>query len=361
MRGAALALFACICQCGIANAQPYPSRPITITVTAAPGGVTDVAGRAVGQRLSEAWGQQVVIENKGGGAHALGAASVAKAAPDGYSLLIAEAGTFVINPTLYGSGKLPYDAEKDFTPINGLVRIHQALLGHPSLPAKNVSELIALARRKPGELTYGTAGVGSAPHMNMVLFESMAGIKLQSVHYRGAMPALTDVIAGHVDLMSISVSLALPASRAGEVKIFGIGSPARLAVAPDIPTVAESGLAGYEASTWFGLFAPAGTARDIVMKINGEVEKLLADPVFQEKFLAPQMFEPMASSPGHSPRISTSKPRSGAISSASASFRSITEAYHIIPARKPCSPLDRISGVRCAPAFGCTTADEPAD
>jgi tripartite-type tricarboxylate transporter receptor subunit TctC len=292
-----LALLASICLSAIANAQSYPTRPITITVTAAAGGVTDVVARAVGQRLSEGWGQQVIIENKGGGAHALGAASVARAAPDGYALLIAEAGTFVVNPTLYGKGKLPYNEEKDFAPITGLVRINQALLGHPSVAAANVSELIALARSKPGELTYGTAGVGSAPHMNMVLFESMAGMQLQPVHYRGAVPALTDVIAGHIDLMSISVSLALPALRAGEVKIFGISSDKRLAAAPEIPTVAESGLAGYEASTWFGLFAPAATPRDIVMKINGEVAKLLADPAFGEKFLAPQMFEPMASSP----------------------------------------------------------------
>ena len=297
MRGAALALFACICHCGIANAQPYPSRTITITVTAAPGGVTDVVARAIGQRLSEAWGQQVVIENKGGAAHVVGAQSVAKAAPDGYSLLVAEAGTFTINPTLYGNGKLPYDEEKDFIPITGIVRINQALLGHPSLPANDVRELIELAHKTPGELTYGTAGIGSAPHMNMVLFESMAGVKLVPVHYRGAAPALTDVIAGHVKLMSVSVSLALPPFRTGQIKIFGIGSGKRLPLAPDIPTVAESGLPGYEATTWFGLFATAGTPPAIVTKINAEVAKILADPQFREKFLAPQMFEPMASSP----------------------------------------------------------------
>ena len=210
---------------------------------------------------------------------------------------MAEAGTFVINPTLYGKDKLPYDAEKDFTPITGLVRINQALLGHPAVPATNVRELIALAKKKPGELTYGTAGVGSAPHMNMVMFESMAGVKLLPVHYRGAAPALTDVIAGHVNLMSVSVSLALPPFRTGQVKLFGIGSPKRLAPAADIPTVAESGLPGYEAATWFGLFATAGTPRDIVMKINAEIHKILADPDFREKFLAPQMFEPMASPP----------------------------------------------------------------
>jgi tripartite-type tricarboxylate transporter receptor subunit TctC len=293
----ALILLACLADPAAAQAQSYPTRTITLTVTAAAGGVTDVVARALAQRLAEAWGQQVVVENKGGAAHVVGAQSVAKAAPDGYSLLVAEAGTFTINPTLYGKGKLPYDEEKDFTPITGIVRINQALLGHPSLHANNVRELIALTKTKPGELNYGTAGIGSAPHMNMVLFESMAGVKLQAVHYRGAAPALTDVIAGHVNLMSVSVSLALPPFRAGQIKIFGIGSSKRLAPAADIPTVAESGLPGYEASTWFGLFATAGTPRDIVDKINAEVVKLLADPQFREKFLAPQMFEPMPSSP----------------------------------------------------------------
>ena len=293
----ALILLISLAGTAAAHAQSYPTRTITLTVTAAAGGVTDVVARALGQRLAEAWGQQVVIENKGGAAHVVGAQSVAKAAPDGYSLLVAEAGTFTINPTLYGNGKLPYDEEKDFIPITGIVRINQALLGHPSLPANDVRELIELAHKTPGELTYGTAGIGSAPHMNMVLFESMAGVKLVPVHYRGAAPALTDVIAGHVKLMSVSVSLALPPFRTGQIKIFGIGSGKRLPLAADIPTVAESGLPGYEATTWFGLFATAGTPPAIVTKINAEVAKILADPQFREKFLAPQMFEPMASSP----------------------------------------------------------------
>src|SRR6516165_6190009 len=235
----AIIALAWFCGAAAAQAQSYPTRPITLTVTAAAGGVTDVVARALGQRLAQAWGQQVVIENKGGAAHVVGAQSVAKAAPDGYSLLVAEAGTFTINPTLYGNGKLPYDEEKDFIPITGIVRINQALLGHPSLPANDVRELIELAHKTPGELTYGTAGIGSAPHMNMVLFESMAGVKLVPVHYRGAAPALTDVIAGHVKLMSVSVSLALPPFRTGQIKIFGIGSGKRLPLAPDIPTVAE--------------------------------------------------------------------------------------------------------------------------
>ena len=293
----ALVLLAALAGAAAAQAQSYPTRTITLTVTAAAGGVTDVVARALGQRLAQAWGQQVVIENKGGAAHVVGAQSVAKAAPDGYSLLVAEAGTFTINPTLYGNGKLPYDEEKDFIPITGIVRINQALLGHPSLPANDVRELIELARKTPGELTYGTAGIGSAPHMNMVLFESMAGVKLVPVHYRGAAPALTDVIAGHVKLMSVSVSLALPPFRTGQIKIFGVGSGKRMPLAPDIPTVAENGLPGYEATTWFGLFATAGTPQPIVTKINAEVVTILADPQFREKFLAPQMFEPMASSP----------------------------------------------------------------
>src|SRR6266852_3030590 len=296
-RPGALILLLSLAGAAGAQAQSYPSRTITLTVTAAAGGVTDVVARALGQRLAQAWGQQVVIENKGGAAHVVGAQSVAKATPDGYSLLVAEAGTFVINPTLYGKGKLPYDEKKDFVPITGIVRINQALLGHPSVPAKNVSELVALAKTKPGELTFGTAGIGSAPHMNMVLFESMAGVKLLPVHYRGAAPALTDVIAGHINLMSVIVSLALPPFRTGKIKIFGIGISKRLAPAPDMATVAESGLPGYEAATWFGLFATAGTPREIVLKLNAEVANILADPAFREKFLAPQMFEPMASSP----------------------------------------------------------------
>jgi tripartite-type tricarboxylate transporter receptor subunit TctC len=293
----ALILFGCIAGATVAQAQNYPARPVTMTVTAAAGGVTDVVARALGQRLSEIWGQQVVIENKGGAAHVLGAQAVAKAVPDGYSLLVAEAGTFTINPTLYGKGKLPYDEDTDFVPITGIVRINQALLGNPALPATNIRELIALANQKPGTLTYGTAGIGSAPHMNMVLFESMAGVKLVPVHYRGAAPALTDVMAGHVNLMSVSISLALPPFRTGQVRIFGVGSPERLPLAPDVPTVAEGGLPGYEAVTWFGLFATAGTPRDIVLKINADVRNVLNDPVFREKFLAPQMFEPMASAP----------------------------------------------------------------
>ena len=280
-----------------AQAQSYPSKPITLVVTAAAGGVTDVVARAFGQKIAEDWGQQVIVENKGGAAHVTGATAVARAPADGHTLLVAEAGTFVINPALYPKGKLTYDERTDFIPVTGLVRINQALLARKSLPASNAKELIELAQQKPGQLTFGTAGVGSAPHMNIELFENMSGAKLVPVHYRGAAPALNDVIAGHIDLMSVSVSLALPPAQAGQIKILGIGSEKRLPGAPDVPTVSETGLPGYEATTWFGLFAPAGTPQDVVMKLNAEAQKVFADPGFEQKFMAPQMFQSLVMPP----------------------------------------------------------------
>jgi tripartite-type tricarboxylate transporter receptor subunit TctC len=286
-----------LCGASFAQTSTYPDRPITLIVTAAAGGVTDVAARAVGQELSRAWGQPVIVENRGGAAHILGAQSVAKADPDGYTLMVGEAGTFTINPTVYPPGKLPYDTDRDFVPISGLVRINQALIADNNLPAANAAELIALAKQKPGQLTYGTAGIGSAPHMNMALFESMAGVKLQAVHYRGAAPALNDLAGGSINLMSVSVSLALPAFRGSRVKMLGIGSDKRIALASDIPTVAESGLPGYQAVTWFGLFGPAKLPPDIVGKLNAQVAKIFADADFRTHFLEPQMFEAMPGSP----------------------------------------------------------------
>lgn len=280
-----------------AQAQSYPSRPITLVVTAAAGGVTDVVARAFAQKVSEDWRQQVIVENKGGAAHVTGASAVARATPDGLTLMVAEAGTFSINPLIYPKGKLPYDADTDFAPITGLVRINQALLGSKSLPANNAKELIALARQKPGALNFGTAGIGSALHMNIELFKSMAGVNMTPVHYRGAAPALNDLIAGHVDVMSVSVSLGVAPWQAGQIKMLGIGSEKRLARLPEVPTVAETGLPGYEATTWFGLFAPTGTPRDVIMKLNAEARKIFHDPAFEEKFMAPQMFQSLIGTP----------------------------------------------------------------
>jgi tripartite-type tricarboxylate transporter receptor subunit TctC len=281
---------------GIAQAQTYPSRTITLVVPAAPGGVSDVLARAISQRLTDAWGQQVIVENKGGANHMLGAASVAKAAPDGYTLMLSAEATFVVNPSLYAKAKLPYDADKDFAPITGLMRNNQALLAFPGLPVNSVAELIALAKTTPGELTYGTSGPGSAGHVNMALFETMAGVKLTPVHYRGMNPALVDVMAGHTKLLSVSVSSGVQPFRAGQVKMLGIGSRERLPQLPEVSTVAES-VPGYEAVTWFGLFATAGTPTEIVMKINAEVRRIFADEAFREKFLVPNLFEPMLGTP----------------------------------------------------------------
>lgn len=291
---AALLALPCLCAAAAAQTSPYPNRPITIIVTAAPGGVTDLVARALGQQMTKDWGQPVVIVNRGGAGHILGEEAVVKAEPDGYTLMVAESGSVVINPLIYPRGKLPFDVARDFVPISGLVRINQALLANRSLPVSNAAELIALAKKEPGRLTFGTAGIGSAPHMNIELFATLAGVKFTPVHYRGAVPALNDVRAGTINLMSVSVSLALPPYRAGEIKILGIGSAKRLPQVPDIPTVAESGLPGYQAVAWFGLFGPAAMSRDLVAKLNAEVQRVFNDPAFRARFLAPQMFESMA-------------------------------------------------------------------
>jgi tripartite-type tricarboxylate transporter receptor subunit TctC len=295
-RQALVVLLACLSGTA-AQAQSFPSKSVTIYVTAAAGGVTDVVARAVGQRLAELWNQSVVIENRGGGAHILGAQAVAKAPPDGHTLLLAEAGTFVLNPSLYPRDKLGYDVEKDLAPITGVVRINQALIASNDLPVSNMRELIALAAQKPGEITYGTAGVGSAPHVNIAKLEYMAHVAMQAIHYRGAAPALNDVMAGHIKLMSVSTSLVVQPFQDRKLKILAVGSPARAAQLPDVPTVAESGVPGYEAATWFGLATTGGTPQDIIMKINADVQKVMSDPGFRSQFMAPQMFESMASAP----------------------------------------------------------------
>ena len=294
-RHALLVLLACLLGTA-AHAQSFPSKSVTIYVTAAAGGVTDVVARAVGQRLAELWNQPVVIENRGGGAHILGAQAVAKAAPDGHTLLLAEAGTFVLNPSLYPRDKLGYDVEKDLAAITGVVRINQALIASNDLPVSNMRELIALATQKPGEITYGTAGVGSAPHVNIAKLEYMAHVAMQAIHYRGAAPALNDVMAGHIKLMSVSTSLVVQPFQDRKLKILAVGSPNRAAQLPDVPTVSES-VPGYEAATWFGLATTGGTPRDVIMKINADVQKVMSDPGFRTQFMAPQMFESMASAP----------------------------------------------------------------
>jgi tripartite-type tricarboxylate transporter receptor subunit TctC len=282
----ALIFSACIASNATAQSA-YPNRQITLIVTSAPGGVTDVTGRALAQELTKAWGQPVIVENRGGAAHIIGAQAVAKAAADGYTLLLGESGTFAVNPALIPKDKVPYDTEKDFVPVTGLVRIYQSLLAAKSLPVNNAAELITLAKQQPEQLTYGTAGIGTA------LFANMAGIKLVPVHYRGAALALNDLIAGSINTMIVSVSLGLPAYRAGQIKMLGAGAPRRMPLVSEVPTISESGLPGYQATAWFGLFAPAGTPDEVVLKINKEVTRIFSDPGFRQRFLDPQMFESM--------------------------------------------------------------------
>jgi tripartite-type tricarboxylate transporter receptor subunit TctC len=277
-----------------AQGETYPSKPITIVVSLAAGGAADVIARAIAQRLTEEWGQPVVIENKGGANNQVGTAAVARAAGDGYTLLLTPEHTFTVNPFLYR--KLPYDSVKDFIPISALASISQALVVHPSQPMHSVADLIALAKAKPGELNYGSLGVGSGPHLSMELLQSMTGAKLNAVHYKGAAPALTDVVAGHIPMMFVSTGLIVQPWKAGQLRALAVGSPERLPQLPELPTVAET-LPGFTAVVWFGLFAPNGTPGEIVAKINGAVQRILADRDVRERFLAPNFYEPISGSP----------------------------------------------------------------
>jgi len=296
--GCRLGLIALMLMAGMdiaVQAQTYPAKPIHIIVPFAPGGITDVVARALGQRLSEAWKQQVVVENRPTGAGIVGVDSVAKAAPDGLTLLVAADANFVTAPHIYS--KLPYDAFKDFTPISGLGISPQALIVHRSVPANSFGELIELGKKQPGELNYGTFGIGTSGHLNIVLLESMTGAKFTPIHYRGATPALTDTIAGHIQMMIVSIGLVAQPWQAGQLKVLGFGSTSRIPQYPDVPSLAESGLPGYEAGSWYGLFAPAGTPRTIVDKLNAETQRIFADPVFRDRVLAPSFIYSIASSP----------------------------------------------------------------
>ena len=277
-----------------AVAQSFPSRTMTIVTPAPAGGVTDTIGRALAQRFSKAWGAQAVVENKPGANNQLAAEYVANQPPDGHALFIAPDGTFVANPSLYP--KLPYDPYKSFTPISGLMIINHGLIAHPSFAPNNVKELIELAKSKPGDVNYGTYGIGSSGHLNMLLLENMTGIKMQPVHYKGAAPATNDVIAGHIPTMFVSASAGAPLWKDGKLKYLAVGGSKRLTQLPDIPTVAET-VPGYVGVSWFGLFGPAGMPADTVAKINGEVRAMFADPEFQKSFMDRFMFQSIAGTP----------------------------------------------------------------
>jgi len=278
-----------------ASAQSYPAKPIHIVVPFAPGGITDILARALGQRLTETWNQQVVIENKPGANSQTGAEYVAKVAPDGYTLLVSADTTFVMNPHLYS--KLGYDPVKDFAPVSGLGISPQALVVHPSVPAQNLKELIELAKKKPGEINYGTFGAGSSGHLNIELLQTLTGAKFTAVHYKGASPAINDVLGNHIQMVIVSIGLVAQHWQAGKLRVLGFGSTARLPQYPDVPTLAESGLPGYEAASWYGLAAPKATPREIVDKLSAETQRIFADPAFRDRFLAPNFIYSIAGPP----------------------------------------------------------------
>jgi len=291
----ALAAAGLLCAATVsAAAQSYPNRTITIVSPAPAGGVTDTMGRALAQRFSAKWGQQAVVENKPGANNQIAAEYIVNQPPDGHALFIAPDSTFVANPSLYP--KLPYDPYKSFTPISGLMIINHGLIAHPSFAPNTVKELIDLAKSKPGEVNYGTYGIGSSGHLNMLLLENMTGIKMQPVHYKGAAPATNDVIAGHIPTMFVSAGSGAPLWKDGKLKYLAVGGSKRLPQLPDIPTVAET-VPGYVGVSWFGLFGPAGMPPETVAKIGGEVRAMFADPEFQKTFLDRFMFQSIAGSP----------------------------------------------------------------
>ena len=256
-----------------AIAQVYPSKPIRFVVPYPPGGSVDIAARAVGQKLSEAWGQPVVVDNRAGAGGNIGADLVAKSPADGYTLLMGAVATHAINPTLYA--KIPYDPVKDFTPVALVVQVPNILVVNPSVPAKSVKELIELARAKPGTLNFGSGSTGSTGHLAGELFNTMADVKMVHIPYKGAAPAMADLLAGQVQLMFDNLANALPNVKAGRLRALAVTTLTRSPAVPDLPTIAESGLPGFDLTTWFGVMVPAGTAPEIVAKLNAEIVRAL--------------------------------------------------------------------------------------
>ena len=281
----AAGIFACITGAAFpvaSQAQDYPARPIRLIVPFAPGGPMDILSRAIGEKLTARRGQQVVVDNRGGASGTIGSEIVSRAAPDGYTLLAGHSGTHVVNVTLFR--KLHYDPVKDFAPITLTATLPMALVVHPSVPAKSAAELIALAKARPGEINFATASSGGPTHMAAVLFQTMAGINIVHIPYNGNAPALNDVMAGRVQMMFSNLLTSSPLARAGKLRILAISTGKRTQQAPDVPTVAESGIPGYDYTPWFAMFAPAGTPRRLVQLLNGEIKRALESPEMQQRF-----------------------------------------------------------------------------
>ena len=275
------------------QAQSYPAKSVRIIVPFAAGGNTDFTARTIAAKLTEALGQQFLVDNRPGASTNIGSDMIVKAAPDGYNILLGGAANAINVAAL---AKVPFDLQSDLAPIILCVKGANVLSIHPSLPAKNLKELIALAKTKPGQLNYGTSGVASSNHMAGELFTSMASLKLNHVPYKGNAPALTDLIGGHVEMIISGVPALIPHIKSGRIRSVAIGSPKRFAAIPDVPTFDEQGLKGYEASTWFGFMAPIKTSRDIIVKLNAETAKILASKDIRERYQV-EGLEPQGGSP----------------------------------------------------------------
>lgn len=275
-------VFACLLSLGLAApaAADFPERPITLVIPFAAGGSTDLVGRLVAEKMSEGLGQQIVVENRGGAGGNLGAGAVAKATPDGYTILMGTVATHALNPAVYT--KMPYDAAKDFAPISLLVTVPNVLVVHPSVPANTAQELIALLKANPGKYSYASSGNGTPLHLSGELFKTMAGVDVVHVPYKGAGPALVDVIGGQVPIMFDNLPSSTQHIKSGKLKGIAVTSPERAPAFPDMPALTEA-LPGYETYTWNALFAPAGTPPDVVKKLNEEANKAVNDPRVKEK------------------------------------------------------------------------------
>jgi tripartite-type tricarboxylate transporter receptor subunit TctC len=260
----------------IAIAQSYPTRPVRFVVPLAPGGAGDIVARTVAAKLSDVWGGQVIIDNRGGANTIIGTDFVAKAKPDGYTWLLGVQGSLAINPAFYT--KLPYDAVNDFDPVTQMTRYGYVLVVHPALPVKRTSELVALARTRPGDLAYGTSGTGGSNHLAGELFRLMTGVKMNAIPYKGSAPALTALLSGEVQLMFDTMITSIPLIKSGRVHALAVSLPKRSPSLPNVPTLAESGVPGYRFDAWQAIVVPAGTPKDIVRRIQQDVVRVLAMP-----------------------------------------------------------------------------------
>ena len=290
MAAAGLGAAACA---GICTAQSYPYKPIRFLVGFPPGGTSDILARTIGQKLAESFGQQVVIENRPGAGGNIGAEAAAKSAPDGYTIFMSTTSQ-AISVSLYS--KLNYDLVRDFAPIIQAVNYTNLLVVHPSLPVRSVKELIALAKARPGELNYGTAGNGTPPHMTGELFNSFTGVKLQHVPYRGGAPAIADLLGGQITIMFDNVPPLLPHVQAGNMRPLAVTSLKRISVLRDVPTLDEAGLRGFDSVAWNGVLAPAGTPKEVIARLNTEIVRILNLPDVRER-LSSQGADPVGGTP----------------------------------------------------------------